>query len=1077
MRKNLLLTVIALLTMCSVTFGQGNIVSGTVKADDGTLLPGTAVQIKGTTVGVTSDLDGNYSIDVSGHDNPVLIFTFVGYTPVEVEVGSQTEISVSLSTDMLSVDELVVVGYGVQKKSLVTGSISKVKSEELVSRPVSRVEQALQGKVSGVNVLANSGSPGSGLSITIRGAGSNTNSNPLYIVDGMRTKGIDYLSPNDIESVEILKDAASSAIYGSEGGNGVILITTKSGKKGAVTVDYNMYYGIQKFNSNLKVMNSDQYLNYFSDATLLEAQSGLFYDNDAVYDLNSTEVQSEYQKLVNRRNLLLPGADVSDTRWIDEVTENAPIMSHDLSISGGTEMTTYSGSLGYFTQDGVVGGSQANFKRYSVRLKVEHKQNDWLTIGAKMNYSLRQRTNISENDEFGSVMLNSYFFDPTVPVVYHDDSEAPLSYQPYSDYFVRDGNGNAYGMSSLVRNEIINPVAQLKNSHSKFDEDKILSGAHIDIHPINGLNVRTSFDADIANNQSKDWFPKAFYNSVTFTDYTDVIESRHRYVNWQWETFANYVFKIAERHEFAAMVGYTLIEQNHEWVGMKGRGLVRDNDDFAHIAFAQGDTLRYFHNKMSGLNPAQRMESYYGRLTYNYNELILFNFTLRRDGSSLLSPTDKNDYNWYPSYSLGYVLSNSAFWTVPQINYFKIRASYGSNGNKNAIDRSFYYAPLIGATGYNYNDAGGNILQGAVPVSLINEALTWETVKMYDFGIDMNLFNNKLGFVADYYSKSTKDLLMPAQLPGYLGNEPPFTNAGEIVNSGLEFELTYRHLEGDLQFDVSGNFTYNLKNECVSLLNNISFLRGTDLGVSGPVTRTSVDDPLYYFYGYKADGLWESWEQIQNENYIDGNIVQEGACPGDIKIVDVNNDSVISGEDRTNIGVSTPNVVAGLTFNVYYKSFDLGVNIISMLGKDIYNGTYRNDIAMSNKPEYYYTDGWNPETGGDFFRPTYSSRYNFEHNSLFVENGSFVKLKNIQIGYTLPVKISQLADIKKLRAYISLNNLLTITKYHGADPEVGATSSFQNASGDWVDDISSVGVDRGYYPQPKSFLIGLNVTF
>lgn len=1063
--------------MCSVTFAQVSVVTGTVIAEDGTPLPGTAVQIRGTTIGVTTDLDGNYSIDVSGHDNPVLVYTFVGYTTKEMEVGNQSAINITLETDMLSVDELVVVGYGVQKKSLVTGSISKVKSEDLVSRPAARVEQALQGKVSGVNVLANSGSPGSSQTISIRGLGSNTNSSPLFIVDGMRTKSIDFLSPNDIESVEVLKDAASSAIYGSEGGNGVILITTKGGQKGMVSVDYNMYYGIQKYNSKLKVLNSEQYLNYFDVATLLEAQGDIFYDDDVLYDLDSPEVLDQFNTLVNRRNLVLPGADVSDTRWIDEVTENAPMMSHDLSISGGNEMTTYSGSLGYFTQDGVVGGKQANFKRYSTRLRVEHKQNDWLSLGAKIIYSLRQNNSIHENDEFGGVILNSYYFDPTIPVVYSNDSEAPLGYQPYSDYFVRDDNGNAYSMSELVRNEIINPVAQLKNSHETFNEDKMLAGAHIQLTPIEGLTLRSSFDADIANSQSKDWFPKAFYNSTNFTDYTDVTETRHRFLNWQWESYVSYNFSINNIHNFNVLGGYSIIEQAHEWVGMRGRGLAKDDENYAHIAFVQGDTLDYYHNELSGWNPLERMESYYGRVTYNFDERVLFNLTVRRDGSSLLSPKDNNNYKFYPSFSLGWVISNESFWSVPQVNYFKVRGSYGSNGNKRSIDRAFYYAPLIGTTGYTYTDNSGNVIQGAVPLSHINESLTWESVSMIDIGFDLNMFTNKLGFVFDYFSKSTKDLLMLGQVPGNSGNNPAYENSGEIVNSGLEFELSYRHKEGDIQFDISGNLTYVLKNEVVSLISDDAYLTGINLGVLGPVTHTSVGEPLWYYYGYKADGLWESWDEIIQENFIDGDAIQSDAIPGDIKVIDINNDSIIDGNDRTIIGSATPDIIAGLTFNLYYKSFDFGINFIGVLGKDIYNGTYRNDIALSNKPEHYYTDGWKPDGGGDFFRPTFSSRFNYEHNSYFVEDGSFIKLKNLQLGYTLPVKANEILGVKKLRAYISLNNLLTITKYRGTDPEVGATSSYVNASGETVDDIRSVGVDRGYYPQPKSFLIGVNLTF
>ena len=1079
MRKILFLLLIALITMSSVAFSQVSVVTGTVTGDDGAPLPGAAVQIKGTATGVTTDLDGNYSIDVSAYETPSLTYTYVGYITQEVQVGSQSKIDIVLVTDALSVDELVIIGYGVQKKSLVSGAISKVKAEDLVDRPSARVEQALQGKVTGVSILAQSGSPGAGMTVKIRGAGSNTNNNPLFIVDGMRTKGIDYLSPADIESVEILKDAASAAIYGSEGGNGVILITTKKGKKGTVKVDYNMYTGRQYFQSNFEAMSAEQYLSYLTDATQLEAQGQVFTGSGEVRPFDDPTVQNYFDIFMTQRNI--PRNIIDDipiensTTWIDEVTEIAPMMSHDLSISGGSEKTTYSGSLGYYNQDGVVGGDQANFKRYTFRLNAEHMQNDWLTIGVKMNYALKQRKNVSENDEFGSVILNTMFFDPTVPLIYEYDSLAPTTYQASSDYFVRDEQDHAYGMSELVRNEILNPVAQLQNSHRKFTEDKILAGSYITLSPIENLIVRTSIDVDIANNQTKEWFPQAFYNSVTFTDYTDVTEERHRFLNWQSETYASYNFQLQEKNNFTAMVGYSLIEQNHEWVGMRARGLVRDNDDFAHIGFALGDTLIGVHTyPRSGIIPQERMESMFGRLTYNYDEQFTLNLTLRRDGSSLLAPG--YDYKFYPSYSASWVISNMSSWSVPAISLLKLRASYGTNGNKRAISRSFFYAPLVRQTGYTYTDLNGTILQGAVPISLTNPTLTWETVKMLNLGVDMTLLQNKVGVTLEYYKKTTEDWLDLAQLPDYIGNEPPFTNEGTIDNSGIEFELSYRHMEGELNFEVGANITY-MTNEVVSLQTEDSYLTGTNLGVSGPVTRSEAGYPLYYYYGYQADGVWESWDQILAENYIDGDPIQESVMPGDIRIVDVNNDSIIDGGDLTMIGNPHEKVIGGLNFNLYYKFIDFGMSFVGTFGRDLYNGTYRNDIATSNKPAYYYTDGFFPGEGGDFFRPTYTSNWNFNHNSMFVEDGSFIRLKNMQIGFTLPKSISERLTVSKLRAYVSVNNIWTWTKYRGTDPEFGTTSGFVTESGEWIEDVASYGVDRGFYPAPKSFLIGLNVTF
>lgn len=1054
--------IVLLLFVGTTLFGQGIEVTGVVtSAEDQMSIPGVTVAVEGTTKGTITNVDGNYSI--MAEPGEVLVFSYVGMTTQRIPFEGQSTIDVVLELSTEQIDELVVVGYGTQKRSLVTGAISKLSSEDLLKNQPQRIEQAIQGKISGVMIAAEGGSPGAGLTINIRGTSSNKNSNPLFIVDGMKTSGIDFLDPSDIESIEILKDAASSAIYGAEGGNGVVLITTKRGKPGIAQVSYNAYYGNQYYNGNLELLDGPAFTDYFRDALTYEwAAKGRTPEQIAtkIEDADLPPVGEYFDQ---------------DTDWLDEITQVAPMMSHNLSLTGGTDKTSFSSSVNYDNQDGMTGGEKANYQRITARLNATHQANDWLTVGVNAIYSHRTRSSLSENNEFGGVYGNALLIDPLTPTVYPSDEEINPEYATlgFEEFFVRNDDGLPFGMSSYVKNEVINPLAQIYTTNGTWSEDKVLAGAFVEIEPINGLKIRSSYDIDAAHAMSESWQPASFYHDLIKDIYSRGSQNFDKYNTWQFDNVVSYTRGFG-KHNVTAMLGSHAEEHTNSHLSGWGKNLIRESYAFSHPALAQNDTLVKPNDVLGGeRGDPIRAASIFGRFSYNYGEKYMLNVTVRSDKSSMLSPNGNYQKGIFPSASVGWVISREDFWQVPVVNFMKARYSYGTNGSLGAIS-PFDYVPLIGFTGSVgftgavYADAAGNVINGAAPVKVSNEALGWETTEMHNVGVDVRLMESRLSGTVEYFYKKTSDLLTEAAIPGYVGNTPPEANTGIVINKGLELELSYRNREGEFQYEVGGNVSF--------LKNVVDYFPGGDnganLGVGGTITRIDEEYPLFYFYGYDVDGVWEDEADIlENNFYSQGDTldvaIQRNAIPGDIKIVDVNNDSTINAADRTYIGSPYPDLMAGLYFSAFYKGFDFSLNFTASYGNEIYFGVYRSDLNMPNRPVHFATEAWSPEnTDADFFRPTLSSRWNYQHNSMFVEDGSYLKLKNIELGYTLPSQLTQRIQISTLRIYASINNALLFTNYRGADPEIGYTAG-----------ISSFGVDRGYYPQARQVLFGINVSF
>lgn len=1058
MKKILLIFVFLIVTL--QIFAQEITIEGNVSAaDDGQTLPGVTVLEKGTTNGTITNIEGYYQIKVSS--NAILQFSFVGMETQEVLVAGQSRIDMALETATTELDEVIVIGYGVQKKSLVTGAISKVGSEDLEKNQV-RVEQALQGKSAGVNIMQESGSPGAGITMRIRGTGTNKNSNPLFIVDGMRTGGIEYLNPNDIESIEILKDAASGAIYGAEAGNGIVLVTTKSGDKKKTTISYTASFGVQEAKNLNKVLNAEQYATYYREGLEHEIRSqypGLDIPEDLI------------EKLINAAYPFNPDTIGKGTDWLGEIFNPASMQEHNISITGGNENTSVFFSGSYLSQEGIVGGSKSNFDRYTARLNANHEAKDWLSVGGKISYTHFERTSIDENNEFGGVISNAMNIDPLTPVYYSDTSQFPDKYkdQIYDNIdnienssLRAPGDKGYYGMSEYVQNEIRNPVAQIDNSHNLWYTDKLLGGVNLTLKPFEGLIFKTTYDIDLAYGNNNYWTPEYYYHSINFNYLSSVNQTTERWFTWQWENVATYSKQIG-LHDFTFLAGNTLRDYSYYYFGGKGEGLQEESWNFAVFDAVLSDSTK---SAVSGRrNEDNRLMSYFGRVQYNYDSRYMIGATLRSDASSKLSSSNRTQY--FPSVSLGWVATNESFWNFTPISFLKLRFSWGQNGSIQSLGNFEYISLITSTSESSYYISGGTRLAGAEPSALSNPDLIWETSEQTNVGLDVRFFNDRLSLTTDYYIKKTIGLITSAAIPEYVGNNKPSANAGDITNQGVEIELNYKGQIADIKYEIGANAAYN-KNEVTSLT---SPLLGANLGTSGALTRAEEGYPVWYFHGFQADGIFDSFDEINAYVNDDGELIQPVAIPGDIKFKDLDGNGIINEDDKTMIGSPHPDWIFGLNLSLNYKGFDLGIFLSGALGNEVYYGAYRTDLNNNNKPYFMYENAWTPENHTDEF-PRYTvndNNNNFSHNSMFVFDGSYMRLQNLELGYSLEKPILDKLHIEKLRLYVSGRNLFVITNYPGADPEVG-NSVMED------DEKTSIGVDRGLYPKSRIISFGINLS-
>ncbi|WP_195715276.1 TonB-dependent receptor [Ancylomarina sp. 16SWW S1-10-2] len=992
--------ILLMMVFCNaaIIFGQSTSsqISGTILDATGETLPGVNISLKGTTTGTVSDIDGNYSIMASSEN--VIVFSFIGHTTQEILVGNQTQIDVTLLEDAIGMDEVVVVGYGVKKKSLVTGSISSVKAEELQNVPVSRADQAIQGKTAGVSILSTSGSPGAGAKIRVRGINSNGNSNPLFIVDGMKTGDINNIDPGDIASMEVLKDAASAAIYGTEGANGVILITTKGGKSGQSKISYDFQYGFQSSRSDMEVMNASEYKQWMQESGAGEVT------------LNGT-----------------------DTDWLDEIFEVAPMQKHHISFSGGSDKTTYAISGSYYSQDGIVGGDKAKYERFTARANIKSQLKDWLEIGDNFSFSHSKQKSIGEDDVYRSAVNSALLMDPLTPVTYDGTPDRVQTLLDKGYTVLQNNDGKYYGLAEYITGETSNPLALLDTYKNNTVQDKILGNVYATIKPIKGLSFTSRVGIDLTYQIKHSWAPTYYFSAESNNTQSYVDDNINKWYTWMWENFASYNKKIGD-HDFTVLAGYSAEESQAPDFSMHSAPLIKEGDQYAYQGYTTSDKL----DRTDGGYENHTMTSFFGRLSYNYLNRYMLELSLRRDAADVF-PVD-NQAAVFSAVSAGWTISEEDFFDIKGIDYLKLRASWGENGSRSNVPGNegteFY------VFGLKYPGADDVYQSGAEIDKLVNPDLKWETTEQVDLGFDLRALKGKLSFSMDYYNKKTKDLLFNGSGPLSAGNDFPIQNVGDVTNKGFDFELGYNNRDNEFKYSVNLNLSTQ-DNEVTRLgvdsPQSGDNLRGYDL------TWFEKGLPIWYFKGYKTAGI--------------------NNATGEVNVVDVNKDGEITDADQTYIGDPHADFLFGATFNAQYKGFDFNLFVQGSEGNDVFMGWFRSDRPFSNKPKFMFDDRWTP-TNTNASRPAANNLSDYVYRSdLMVSDGSYIRIKQIQLGYTLPKTLVQKAGIDRARVFVSLDDFFTFTDYEGLDPEAGSS------------DNTRQGVDRGVYPIAGKVVFGVSVNF
>lgn len=1032
-------TIFALLFLLSsfAGFAQELSVKGVVtSADDGQPIPGATVVVKGKSTGITTNLDGAYTLKVPG--NATLIFSFVGLKSQEVAVNNRTTINVALESTTEAIEEVVVVGYGTQKKSVVTGAISSVKAKDLEKVAPGRVDQALQGRVSGVTVAANSGQPGASSTIRVRGVTTfgDGGNNPLWVVDGVVVDagGIGYLNQSDIESIEVLKDAASAAIYGTRAATGVILVTTKKGVAGKMSVNYNGFYGTSQPAKILNLLNATQY------ATLLNERSVAGGGNIVFSDLSKLGVGTDWQKAI--------------------FNNSANRYSHELSLSGGNDKSNFYVSFGIQDQEGIVASDISNFNQKNIRLNSTHKISRIFTFGQTLGYTHQKQLGIGNtNSEYGGPLSSAINLDPVTQLVVTDPALANAA--PYSvNPVIRDANGNPYGISSIVGQEMTNPLAYIETRRGNYGwSDNFVGNAYLQAQITKKLVVRSTVGAKLAYWGDQGFNPVFYLSATNQLLKNNVYKNNSNVFNWNVENTVNYSDKIGD-HTFNLLLGQATYVDNN---GGSSSATLYDLPITSYKDASFNFNIPDATNRVGGASDfvLHKVTSLFTRLNYNYKEKYLFTGIYRRDGSSRFGSNNK--YGVFPSFSLGWVVSKEDFWKSNEIiDQLKVRAGYGVVGN-DAI-RDFGYLATVGG-GFNYTVGNtGKITTGYAPSSLDNPDLRWEETSQTNIGVDAKLFKT-LSVTLEYYKKKTSGILRPITIPGYVGvSSSPVGNIADMENKGFEVELGYTKRFGELNFSANGNVAY-LKNEVTYVASDANYITGdASFQSMGPVTRTQAGESYNSFYGYQTAGIFQTAAEVNAYTNATGGLIQPSARPGDFRWVDNNGDGKITDLDKAFLGNSIPKYTFGLTLNFDYKSFDLMGFVTGAAGNKIFQGLRRLDISNAN----WQTDAmtrWTGEgTSNDYPRLTSSDlNSNFAYMSdFYLEKGDYLRLKVLQFGYSLPADIVNKIDASKVRFYLSAENVFTMTKYTGYDPEIGG---------------GVFGIDKGVYPQARSFMLGVQLQF
>ena len=1033
-----------LMLPCSLSALAEINVSGTVKDSTGEPLVGVTVLENGTSKGTSSDIDGNFRITVA--DGATIRFSYIGYNPKVMKAAPKMEVVLDVAANTL--DEVVAIGYGTQKKSVVTASISKVGSDELQMTAPVRVDNALKGLASGVTVTSASGQPGAAARVRIRGIGTINNSDPLYIVDGMPIEGgLDYLNPADIASIEVLKDAASGAVYGARAANGVVLVTTKQGKEGKTKVTYDFSYGWQSVAKKRNVLNASEYAMMMNEGSINSGVAPI-YTNPASYG--------------------------TGTDWQKEVfNNNAPVMNHQVSVSGGSSRVNYLFSVGYYDQEGIIGGNfdRSDYQRFTLRSNVGatlfdmSEKRTWLnkaTIQTNLAYTRIKSRGIETNSTWGSPLGSALAMSPILtPYLEKGSAEeaAQLDYlkdqAAYVPMYGPDGRLVMVPTAFGNFQEMSNPIANLSLPGNKNWSHKFVGNFTGDLQIWDNLHYRISYGADLSFWGYDGYTPIYYLRDGGYSDHSSATSTSERGLVWQIENLLSYDKTIGD-HSFNIILGQSAKESSGYYLGGSRNHII--NYDRPWIDASTGLAADGDMSTWGAPQAKSRLASYFARASYDFDARYMIQFTIRRDGSSRFG--SNNHWATFPSVSAGWNIMNEKFMEKADwLNNFKLRVSWGKNGNENI--GNFQYVALTSTNNNAIFGNPGSIAVGTKPSQLANPDLRWEESNQTDVGIDLGFLSNRITFTADWFLKNTEGMLMRMSLPQYVGESIPFGNVGKMRNWGLEFDLGYRQtFFNDLYVGVNINASY-LRNKLIEYGNEQGWENLDSFQGVGTILRAQNGLPFPYFYGYKTDGIIQNMAEANAYNTKYGTSL----VPGDVRFVDVDGNGSINEDDRTNIGCGTPDWTYGASITLGYKGFDFNIFFQGVAGNDIYDATRRIDARSVNLPSWMLNRWTGEGTSNRIPRYVIGDGYNWQSSDLYVYDGSFCRLKNMQLGYTIPRNLTRKIGVQKFRAFVAVENLATWTKYHGYDPEISSGSE------------KSSGVDFGVYPQARTWTIGFNIEF
>ena len=1025
-------------------------ITGTVTDAIGPVV-GASVIESGTQNGAVTDLDGHFTLNVQ--PGASIEISSIGYVTQVIAVGNQTQFAVMLEEDNELLEEVVVVGYGTQKKKLVTGSTVQVKGDDLAKLNSTNALGAMQSSTPGVSIMSTSGQPGEGYNVNIRGMGTIGSYAPLYVIDGVPGGSISSLNASDIESIDVLKDAASCAIYGARGANGVILVTTKQGKEGSMNVTYDGFYGIQNVQKMPEFLNAQQYM-----------------DIQDQVSFNMGKEKLDWANILNPAlyNSIKDGSFVG-TNWLDLIrNENAPNQNHAVNIVGGSEFSKFSMGVSYANQEGIFGKPVAsNYSRVTARLNSDHvlwrKDGlDIIAVGENLTFVQSKKSGISTGNHYWNDIFNMLSANPLVPAFMEDGSFTEYDYLK---------NTGVWNLVSTITNPIAEMVYSSRGNNENHDYGLNMS-ANLRVQPIKGLIWKSQFNYNLSSGTYRQYGLSYKLTDTSYSDIDSVSQSAWAGWSWSWENTVNYVAHVGQHH-IDALVGSSLEHSGFgESVGAGNSGVLWPNKwEYAYVGNTSGVPSL---SDISGSTWGDSgLASFFGRINYDYAEKYMLSLILRADGSSNFA----RGHRWgiFPSVSAGWVVSNEDWWNLGAVNFLKLRGSWGQNGNCN-IDNFQYLSTIsVGAADGGYSFYTGptatNSGTGAYADKLANPDITWETSQQLDLGFDARLFRNKLNVAFDWYQKDTKNWLVNAPIMGHFGANAPYINGGDVRNSGVELALNWNDaVSQDFSYTIGVNGAYN-KNRVTRIANDEGIIHGQGSVVQGiaEMYRAQVGYPIGYFWTYATDGVFQNQQEIDDWKARGLGTIVDNVVPGDLKFIDQNKDGKITDDDKTMTGDPNPDLNVGVNFSVYFKGFDLAVSGYGMFGQQVFRAYRRYTDSQWNNYTTEVYDYWHGEgTSNHYPRLVAGTNYNYMNNSdIFIEDADFFRIQTITLGYDFK-RLWKNAPFGQCHLYVQAQNPFCFTKYKGLDPEVGSSSGFDS----WAK-----GIDLGFYPHAKGLLVGLNLSF